>query len=461
MDKYSEFLNQIKDAHKDWGVGEGWYESDQPIEEKRKPKPKKKKKKKDYHEYSATTPGKDVSSNLSFQTLEYVDGQSLDTRSDDRFDFSDEYRSKPHGKGAKISRSKDKLNKKATFDDVSSDRESEVKVPSTEYSLDYSTSISLEKVEQKQVEETPFTMVIDERESEPPDAQKLIEQQKPEPKPSFCKPDPGDAYNFELKKPKSPCEPADDTGVPCWESEVSTTEASTPSCKSECTSGGHSAVVQEQEPCCQCGAEVKIEKPTCQCPPKASIEDEPQEPTDFKRYAILKEIPCDEKAQRGVVKKVLEIMAEDGFVLARLPDAYKLPHFKLWMQMRCGKVWMRKDREKFQLLSITLWGHTQICYKSVATPKLGISRKKAKTVTWKHAEVMKNMVAAKTNEFYRALRRERINSAREFYPTTFSYEFPTPTFRDCYFAYLPAKEEDLVFPTIEEKKFLKRYQCYC
>nr|CAI5823763.1 unnamed protein product [Callosobruchus analis]CAI5848954.1 unnamed protein product [Callosobruchus analis] len=131
------------------------------------------------------------------------------------------------------------------------------------------------------------------------------------------------------------------------------------------------------------------------------------------------------------------------------------------MQMRCGKVWTRKDRDKFQLLSITLWGHTEICYKSVDIPPLGISHKKAKTITWKHADAMKKLVAAKDEEFYRALKRERINSAREFYPTTFSYEFPTRTFRDCYFAYLPAKEEDLVFPTIEEKKFLKRYQCYC
>nr|CAI5850204.1 unnamed protein product [Callosobruchus analis] len=49
MAKYSDFLEKIKDAHSDWGVGEGWYEGDQPIEEKRKPQPKKKKKKKDYH----------------------------------------------------------------------------------------------------------------------------------------------------------------------------------------------------------------------------------------------------------------------------------------------------------------------------------------------------------------------------------------------------------------------------
>lgn len=34
-----------------------------------------------------------------------------------------------------------------------------------------------------------------------------------------------------------------------------------------------------------------------------------------------------------------------------------------------------------------------------------------------------------------------IDDGREFFPSMFDYEFPTKTFRDCYFAYIPGKEE--------------------
>lgn len=57
-----------------------------------------------------------------------------------------------------------------------------------------------------------------------------------------------------------------------------------------------------------------------------------------------------------------------------------------------------------------------------------------------------------------------ISDGREFYPTTFSYEFPTVGFRDCYFAYTPAKEEECYayHPWMEhEKKELGRSKGKC
>lgn len=53
------------------------------------------------------------------------------------------------------------------------------------------------------------------------------------------------------------------------------------------------------------------------------------------------------------------------------------------------------------------------------------------------------MVGKKRGRFYRALRQSAIDDAREFIPTMNLYEFPFPTFRDCLFAYLPGKEEEV------------------
>lgn len=44
------------------------------------------------------------------------------------------------------------------------------------------------------------------------------------------------------------------------------------------------------------------------------------------------------------LQKALASLEEDGFPLAKLPEAYKLPHFKLWMQFRCGKSWTLSDK---------------------------------------------------------------------------------------------------------------------
>ncbi|KAG5898297.1 hypothetical protein JTB14_008640 [Gonioctena quinquepunctata] len=63
-----------------------------------------------------------------------------------------------------------------------------------------------------------------------------------------------------------------------------------------------------------------------------------------KRYIILKKIPRLRQDQIVILKKVLASLEEDGFPLAKLPDCYKLPHFRLWMEMRCGRFWKQKDR---------------------------------------------------------------------------------------------------------------------
>lgn len=63
--------------------------------------------------------------------------------------------------------------------------------------------------------------------------------------------------------------------------------------------------------------------------------------------------------------------------------------------------------------------------------------------SYANAKAVKKMVAEKRGYFYRALKQSALNDAREFIPTMNIYEFPFSTFRDCLFAYLPGKEEEV------------------
>ncbi|KAJ8985013.1 hypothetical protein NQ317_016924 [Molorchus minor] len=212
---------------------------------------------------------------------------------------------------------------------------------------------------------------------------------------------------------------------------------------------------------------------------------------ELKRFLILEKIPSEEKEQQEILevlkslqghymkildctvtllslktftKKMLPTLVEDGFPLAKLPDIHKLPHFKLWMQMRCGKFWRQKDRKWYEEFSKIHWCHTDVCYREVARPDLGISKRKAKLMTWKDASFVKSIVADKVGMYYRLVKQQTIEMAREFFPISFDYEFPNKTYRDVFFAYAPAKEEDvLAFRIVkphEARTNLKKFPCY-
>lgn len=162
----------------------------------------------------------------------------------------------------------------------------------------------------------------------------------------------------------------------------------------------------------------------------------------LKRFRILKEFPRCAKTQQELIKEVLAEMAEDGFLLAKLPDCHKLPHFKLWVELRCGKIWTQKDIANYFGFSKYAWKHTDYCYDSVKTPNAIF---KPKLLTWKSAEYCKGVVNTMKNRYYRMVKQKFINKSREFFPTMFLCEFPSKQVRQAFFAYLPSKEEDLIY----------------
>ncbi|RZC32158.1 uncharacterized protein BDFB_000789, partial [Asbolus verrucosus] len=178
---------------------------------------------------------------------------------------------------------------------------------------------------------------------------------------------------------------------------------------------------------CVCGKDVEIPCADCTCGPPVveetttETEEEEKEERQLKRFFIFKKILCNAEWQMAVIKKALESMAEDGYPLAKLPDCYKLPHFKLWMEMRCGKFWTQQEK-----------------YASV-------------------------LVSDGLDKFYRKVRQNIVNFGREFFPSTFSYPFPFPTFRECYFSYTPSKEEEVlarfVWQKFEYKNMIDAKHC--
>lgn len=178
--------------------------------------------------------------------------------------------------------------------------------------------------------------------------------------------------------------------------------------------------------------------------------DEPIESKKkIKRFIFLKEFPKSFPAQMMIVKEALATMAADGFPLAKLPDSYKLPQFKLWMELRMGKIWTQDDRKYYAYCSKMYWGHSDICYHPVPIPKVNFSKEVLKKLTWSSANRCRDILEHQKYVFRRQIKQQIVDKAREFFPTVFAYEFPSKTFRKCYFAYLPDKEEsEIVHRTI-------------
>lgn len=169
--------------------------------------------------------------------------------------------------------------------------------------------------------------------------------------------------------------------------------------------------------------------------------------TKLKRFAILRKIPRDIRAQRAILKTVLAGMAADGYPLAKLPDSHKLPHFKLWMELRSGRKWTQEDRKYYENFSIFAWMHTYLCYHTVSIPRVKLKPDIRAKITWNSAERCRDLIDIEKNKFHRKIKQQLINKTREFFPTLFTYEFPNRQFRNCYFAYLPNKEEDAILGT--------------
>ncbi|CAH0560436.1 unnamed protein product [Brassicogethes aeneus] len=177
----------------------------------------------------------------------------------------------------------------------------------------------------------------------------------------------------------------------------------------------------------------------------------------LKRFFISKNFPKDPVEQMKLLKDALETLAEDGFYIAKLPDCHKLPHFKLWLDLRSGKTWTPKDSLNYWSRTKSLTNlHIEYCYdlNEISVP---LSKQQLKEATWRNSQYYKALIAKLQNEFYRKTKQSIINNSREFYPALFLYEFYSERIRNTFFAFTPAKEEE-VFPyrIVQMHEFFKK-----
>ncbi|GJQ71279.1 hypothetical protein Trydic_g11017 [Trypoxylus dichotomus] len=170
-------------------------------------------------------------------------------------------------------------------------------------------------------------------------------------------------------------------------------------------------------------------------------DDDGDENTEMKRFIVMEEIPCSAVKQMAILKRAIASLARDGFPLAKLPEAHRLPHFHIWMALRCGKHWTMEDRRRLHYLSRFYWHHLDYCNTIVRIQKLKISEEQANRYTWANAKYVKKMTSNLVQHYYRKVRQGIIEDGREYFPSMMDYQLPTKTFRDCYFAYVSNKEE--------------------
>nr|XP_022911428.1 uncharacterized protein LOC111422472 [Onthophagus taurus] len=175
-----------------------------------------------------------------------------------------------------------------------------------------------------------------------------------------------------------------------------------------------------------------------------SEEDIEEEEYPCGRYVIVKEIPREREEQIKIIQKVLDGLAIDGFPIADLPGAYKLPHFRIWLALRTKSYYTIKDREDMMTYSRVFWGELDKCHKAYKVPEsLNIPDSIARKYTYGQSNFVKKWTEGLKENQYRQIKQTLISHGREFFPSLFAYELPTPTFRDVYFAYVPSKEEAL------------------
>ncbi|XP_017773566.1 PREDICTED: uncharacterized protein LOC108560507 [Nicrophorus vespilloides] len=209
------------------------------------------------------------------------------------------------------------------------------------------------------------------------------------------------------------------------------------------------------ECCCDCLEEKESIEGPCGVTPERpckieesfetieEIEEEEAEEDRFNRYIILNKLPEDPEEQLHLLKKALSKLAEDGYPLARLPEIHKLPHFKLWLKMRCRNFWTQKDKAKFIPTSKSNWKHVDMYRKDVRLPKKYFLLDKPEMQNWRYAKTIKDFNMSTKENFYRNVKWRSIDYARQLYPTFVSYEFPTKAFRDVFYAYLNSNENDV------------------
>ncbi|KAH0557940.1 hypothetical protein KQX54_013104 [Cotesia glomerata] len=141
-----------------------------------------------------------------------------------------------------------------------------------------------------------------------------------------------------------------------------------------------------------------------------------------------------------LMKIALKEMANENFLLAKLPDCDKLPQLRMWIKCRKGFVSsnLEKDelRDKIQNIGNEQFDETS----KIVVPQIKLDKYQG-TLNYYDINKLENLVKMKKKQFYSKVRKSRVNVSRS---TWNQLQFDNCTsdllFKRTYFIYQPAKE---------------------
>ncbi|XP_074108378.1 uncharacterized protein LOC141533403 [Cotesia typhae] len=144
-----------------------------------------------------------------------------------------------------------------------------------------------------------------------------------------------------------------------------------------------------------------------------------------------------------LMKTALKEMANENFLLAKLPDCDKLPQLQMWI--KCRKEFVSFNLEKDELRDkIQNIGNEQFDETSkIVAPQIKLDKYQGTLNNYCEINKLKNLVEMKKKLFYSKVRKSRVNVSRSAWnQLQFDNYTSDLLFKRTYFIYQPAKEAD-------------------
>ncbi|XP_023287507.1 uncharacterized protein LOC105700399 [Orussus abietinus] len=144
-----------------------------------------------------------------------------------------------------------------------------------------------------------------------------------------------------------------------------------------------------------------------------------------------------------MVKRALCDMANEGFLFAKLHASFRMPQLQYWINYRKGFVISDNDKDLLLRNSVAVWNAMQVTKMSnFSPPSMDMSKNLLKTLTYDRAVELKNKVEEKKAVFLSQVRKSRVSAARGLWDSMEFGKYPSTSFKQAYFTYLPGKAED-------------------